>query len=156
MRYFNHAYRRSGTLWEGRFKSCVIDTEAYLLVCQRYIELNPVRAGMVDHPSDYRWSSYAANGLAKPAHLWTPHDLWLRLGRTNQERAARYRATFRGQVDPDQLEQIRTAVNKGIALGNDRFRQEIEQLTGVRVGLLKPGRKTSTDEAARQRAELLL
>jgi putative transposase len=63
VRYFNNTYRRTGTLWEGRFKSCVVDEENYLLVCQRYIELNPVRAGMVSAPEGYRWSSYRANGL---------------------------------------------------------------------------------------------
>lgn len=65
VQYFNHTYRRSGTLWEGRFKSCLVDSEQYLLECYRYIELNPVRAGMVDEPSKYRWSSYCINALGK-------------------------------------------------------------------------------------------
>ena len=72
VRYFNHTYRRTGTLWEGRFKSCVVDAENYLLVCLRYIELNPVRAGMVAAPGDYTWSSYQSNGLGQPINLWTP------------------------------------------------------------------------------------
>ncbi len=148
VRYFNHAYRRSGTLWEGRFKSCVVDAEPYLFVCQRYIELNPVRAGMVEHPGQYRWSSYSANAEAKPIHLWTPHDLWLGLGRTDQECAARYRATFRGQMDPELLDQVRVTVNRGLALGNDRFRHEIERLTGVRVSPRKRGPKTCAPQEA--------
>jgi REP-associated tyrosine transposase len=73
VRYFNYTYQRTGALWEGRFKSCVVDSEEYLLICQRYIELNPVRAGMVNSPCEYTWSSYKANGLGKPASLWTPH-----------------------------------------------------------------------------------
>lgn len=69
VRYFNYTYKRSGTLWEGRFKSCVVEAENYLLLCQRYIELNPVRAGMVEAPGDYIWSSYRANGLGQPARF---------------------------------------------------------------------------------------
>ncbi|MGB5466169.1 MAG: transposase [Sedimenticolaceae bacterium] len=156
VRYFNYMYRRSGTLWEGRFKSCVIDAEAYLLLCQRYIELNPVRAGMVEHPGKYRWSSYAANAQAKPRRLWTPHDLWLRLGRTHCERAERYREMFRGQIDPELLNQVRTAVNKGLALGNDQFRREIERLTGVRVSPKKRGPKPSAPEMTDGQQEFLL
>ena len=90
VRYFNHCYRRTGTLWEGRFKSCVVDEDNYLLLCQRYIELNPVRAGMVSSPDDYVWSSYHANGNGKPANLWTPHPVYLNLGATTDERTKRY------------------------------------------------------------------
>lgn len=92
VRYFNHVYRRSGTLWEGRFKSCVVAADDYLLICQRYIELNPVRANMVGHPSDYRWSSYRCNGLGRPAQLWTPHDIYLKLGKQEKERLRTYQA----------------------------------------------------------------
>ena len=75
VRYFNYTYRRTGTLWEGRFKFCVVDAENYLLICQRYIELNPVRAkGMVDHPSDYPWSSYGYNALGDVDPLITQHE----------------------------------------------------------------------------------
>lgn len=77
VRYFNYSYKRSGTLWEGRFKSCLVEEENYLLICQRYIELNPVRAGMVGSPADYSWSSYRANGLSKPAKLLTPHHIYI-------------------------------------------------------------------------------
>ncbi len=79
VRYFNHSYRRSGTLWEGRYKSCLVQTERYLLECYRYIELNPVRAGMMDDPADYRWSSYRDNGLGQSGFRLTPHDEYLRL-----------------------------------------------------------------------------
>ncbi|MCP3870382.1 MAG: transposase [Gammaproteobacteria bacterium] len=141
VRYFNCSYCRTGTLWEGRFKSCVIDAEDYLLVCQRYIELNPVRTGMAQKPSDYRWSSYHSNALAKKTHLWTPHGTWLQLGKTHQERSAAYRKLFAGYASPDELKKVRDSVNKGLALGNNRFRDEIERLSGRRMRPLKRGPK---------------
>lgn len=72
VQYVNRTYRRSGTLWEGRFRSCVLQDDAYLLACSRYIEMNPVRAGMVVHPGDYRWSSYRANGQGRLTRWWCP------------------------------------------------------------------------------------
>jgi putative transposase len=141
VRYFNHRYKRTGTLWEGRFKSCVVDAEDYLLVCQRYIELNPVRAGMVNAPGDYPWSSYRANGLGKPAKLWSPHRVYFELGRTPRDQAAAYRALFHGQIDAALIDQIRQATHQGMALGNDRFKQDVERLTRRRVRPLKRGPK---------------
>jgi len=141
VRYFNDTYQRTGTLWEGRFKSCVIEAEDYLLQCQRYIELNPVRSGMVDAPGEYAWSSFRANGLGQPAQLWTPHELYTALGRTYDEQAMVYRELFRGHMDMALLTKIRQTVNQGMALGNDRFKQDIEQLTGRRVSTLKRGPK---------------
>lgn len=82
VRYFNHSYRRTVALWEGRFKSCVVDAEDYLLICQRYIELNPVRANMVESPSDYQWSSYKANGQGEAINMWTPHAVYHAFGET--------------------------------------------------------------------------
>ncbi len=141
VRYFNYAYRRSGTLWEGRFKSCVVEAENYLLLCQRYIELNPVRAGMVEAPSDYVWSSYRSNGLGKPSALWKPHDIYMRLGDTAMERASAYRELFKGQIDEEMLSKLRQTSNQGMALGSDKFKQEIERLAGRRVETLKRGPK---------------
>jgi len=146
VRYFNHTYQRSGTLWEGRFKSCVVDAEAYLLLCQRYIELNPVRAGMVSVPEAYKWSSYHANGLGKPAKLWTPHHLYQALGATDEDCSTAYREIFSGQIDLAALKQIRQATNTGMALGNDRFKMEVERLAGRRVHLLKRGPKPKDGE----------
>ena len=80
VQYVNRTYRRSGTLWEGRFRSCPIQEETYLLACQRYIELNPVRAGMVPHPAEYRWSSYRANAQGEADALLQPHPLYTALG----------------------------------------------------------------------------
>jgi putative transposase len=141
VRYFNYTYKRTGTLWEGRFKSCVVDAENYLLVCMRYIELNPVRAGMVKKPDDYAWSSFRANGLGIKIKLWKPHPVYRALGDTIKECADAYQALFLGHIDSDQLAQIRHASNKGMVLGNDRFKKEVERLTGRRVTSLKRGPK---------------
>jgi putative transposase len=139
VRYFNRSYRRTGTLWEGRFKSCVVDAESYLLICQRYIELNPVRAGIANHPGDYRWSSYRANGLGQPARLWTPHRAYCDLGKSPAARAAAYRALFAGHIDSTLVDQIRLATHQGMALGEDRFKENIEQLSQRRVYPRKRG-----------------
>jgi len=141
VQYFNYSYKRTGTLWEGRFKSCLVDAEQYLLICQRYIELNPVRANMVESPADYTWSSFKANGLGKSINLWTPHPVYQQLGHTQAERAIAYRALFRGHIDDGLLNKIRQTTNQGMALGNDRFRKKVEKLTGRRAVPLKRGPK---------------
>jgi putative transposase len=141
VRYFNYSYRRSGTLWEGRFKSCVVDAEDYLLLCQRYIELNPVRAGMVTSPGDYRWSSYRANGLGRSEVCWTPHPAYLSLGHTPAERSEAYQALFCYELDDEALTDIRQSAYQGMALGNERFKEEVERLSGRRVVQLKRGPK---------------
>ena len=99
VRYFNYTYNRSGTLWEGRFKSCLIESEQYLLELYRYIELNPVRAGMVEDPDDYSWSSYSCNALGIKTNLQYPHSLYLALGRTQKERLEKYRALFKAHIE---------------------------------------------------------
>lgn len=141
VRYFNYTYKRTGTLWEGRFKSCVVDAENYLLICQRYIELNPVRAGMVESPVDYKWSSFRSNGWGKPSQLWTPHAVYSALGKSNMECAESYQEMFKGHIDMMLLKQIRQSLNQGLALGNEKFKQEVEQLSGRRVTPLKRGPK---------------
>lgn len=99
VRYFNFTYQRSGTLWEGRFHSCLIESNRYLLNCQKYIELNPVRAGIVRSPADYRWSSYQANGLGINSKLLSPHPIYTQLGKTKFERLARYRELFDENIE---------------------------------------------------------
>ncbi len=91
VQYVNLTYRRSGTLWEGRFRSCLTQEETYLLACQRYIELNPVRAGMVEHPAEYRWSSYRANAQGEADSLVQPHALYMALSEDLVSRQAAYR-----------------------------------------------------------------
>ena len=139
VQYFNTTYRRTGTLWEGRYKATVIDTERYLLTCYRYTELNPVRANMVTNPSEYRWSSYAANALGKSDPLLTPHHLYQALGSSIEERQDAYRGLFQAHLDDRTLETIRQATQKGWALGNDRFKDEIEQLINRRTRPLPRG-----------------
>jgi putative transposase len=140
VRYFNHRYKRTGTLWEGRFKSCLVDDEGYLLHVYRYIELNPVRACLVFEPSEYVWSSYQINGLGKLSSLCTPHSLYIALGKNLVERQAQYRGLFTEHVEGQLLDDIRAATKSGLALGNDRFKDELSSLTGRRLFSLPPGR----------------
>ncbi len=128
VQYFNYCYRRTGTLWEGRYKASLIDSERYLLTCMRYIELNPVRAtNMVDHPSDYQWSSYAYNAVGAENDLLTPHPEYRNLGKTDVERQSAYRHLFRAQIPNRALEEIREAINRSNALGSDQYIREIEK-----------------------------
>jgi putative transposase len=140
VQYFNHQYRRSGTLWEGRYKSCLVQSESYLLEVYRYIELNPVRAKMVEDPGEYVWSSYQINALGKTSDMCEPHPEYLRLGGTSEERIKNYRALFAHHVEGDLLAEIRSGSNKGMAIGDNRFKDEIEALTGRRLKPKKAGR----------------
>ena len=144
VRYFNYRYRRSGTLYEGRFKSSIVQTGNYLLACQRYIELNPVRAGMVDDPADYIWSSYRAHALGAKVNMWTPHPEYLAMGATSASRSLAYRKLVGEQLSSELICEIRNAANTGLVLGNDRFRTEVEQLTGQRQHHRKRGPKPKT------------
>ena len=127
VQYFNQTYHRTGTLWEGRYKSTAVDTEHYLLTCYRYIELNPVRANIVAHPSEYPWSSYRCNGIGQSNSLITMHDRYRELGGTDEKRQQAYRALFKAQISEIQLEEIRIAANKEWVLGSDHFKAKIEQ-----------------------------
>ena len=147
VRYYNYTYQRSGTLWEGRFKSSLIQSERYLLELYRYIELNPVRADMVDDPGEYSWSSYACNALGVKTELQTPHPEYLLLGKSNEERLENYRALFKTHVGAELLKEIRMCTNKGLALGSERFTAQIEALTNRRVTPRKAGRPQKRIEA---------
>jgi putative transposase len=138
--YINHTYQRSGTLWEGRFKSSLVQTEAYLLACYTYIELNPVRAGMVKHPGHYRWSSYARNACGETNALITEHAEFLRLASSDQARREAYRALFTGEPCAQTLKEIRDCMQTGTPLGNERFREHIEATLGKCVGRTQRGR----------------
>lgn len=147
--YINRKYKRSGTLWEGRFRSCIIQKEEYLFACQQYIEMNPVRAGIVNRPDAYRWSSYQANGLGKHIDFLRQSSLYQGLGRTDEERQASYRELFRHELEPGEIDKIRKATNGNFALGNNRFQKEVGEMLGRRVVPGKPGRpreqKRTTD-----------
>lgn len=128
VQYFNYSYHRTGTLWEGRYKATLIDTEHYLLTCMRYIELNPVRAtGMVEHPSEYPWSSYRYNALGSSDPLITQHGEYSRLGVFDEERQTAYRELFRAHIPYITLEAIREATNKAWVLGDERFKIRMER-----------------------------
>lgn len=123
VQYFNHCYHRTGTLWEGRYKATLIDAEQYLLTCMRYIELNPVRAtGMVDHPSEYPWTSYRYNALGDSNPLITQHELYTKLAITSEKRQSVYRELFRNHIPDMTLEAIRELQTKHgyLAVNNSR------------------------------------
>lgn len=130
VQYFNRRYERSGTLWEGRFRSSLVQSEKYLLQVYQYIELNPVRAGMVNDPSDYSWSSYQINALGKHSQLMTYHPLYLSLGNTLEQRQRHYRQLFTNKISMEILNDIRQSTNKGLVLGNHDFVTQVELLTG--------------------------
>lgn len=138
--HINKTYRRAGTLWDGRYKSSLVDTEGYLLLCQRYIELNPVRAGMVADPANYRWSSYRANGLGQADALLTPHAQYLDLGETAKTREAAWRDLFRSELDEEALADIRLTLDQGQPLGNGRFLDQVERMLGRRREARPQGR----------------
>ena len=140
VQYINRTYQRSGTLWEGRFKSCLAQSERYVLGCYRYIELNPVRAGMVEHPADYPWSSYRSNGQGMESALLRPHPLYTALGRSDEARCGCYRSLFRAHLDPELVDEIRQATNGNFVLGDARFGAEIEAVLQRRVTPGKVGR----------------
>ena len=132
VQYINRSYRRTGTLWDSRYKSSLIHADAYLLTCMRYIELNPVRAEMVDDPAHYRWSSYRANGLAQPDARLTPHEVYMGLGTTPALRCSAYRDLFRSELDAAALGDIRLALNQNQPLGESRFLAQVARAKGER------------------------
>jgi putative transposase len=152
--YFNKTYGRTGSLWEGRFRSCLVQSEAYLLACYRYIELNPVRAGMVRDPADYPWSSYGANALVERANeITTPHPEYLRLGTDAEERRRVYALLF-GSLSADRVKEIRDATNGGYALGDVHFRNATAQALGRRVEKGRPGRPTCSSSTPAEQLSL--
>ena len=146
VRYFNDAHRRTGTLWEGRYKSSLVETERYLLACYRYIELNPVRAGMVDRPWDYRWSSCRANVLGRPDDLVSPHAELIELARNPELRARIYREMLLDAIDDETLARLRWSVQHDQPLAVDKYVTSLERRLERRVRLGKSGRPKKTAE----------
>ena len=140
VRYFNNRHGRSGTLWEGRYKSTLIETDRYLLACMVYIDLNPVRAGMVAEPAQYRWSSHRhciGQGVDK---LVTPHALLWNLGNTPFAREAAYRELVHAGVSPQQQESLTHTALMGWALGSEAFLKDLQEGTTRRIAPGKRGR----------------
>ena len=140
VQYFNLRYKRTGTLWEGRYRATVVDTERYLFECMRYIELNPVRAGMVTHPGDFAWSSYRANADGQADQLITPHATYERLASNAQLRAMAYRALFSTPLEQTIADEIRHCTNRGWALGTGQFKAAVETISARRTEPLPQGR----------------
>ncbi|MGQ0546529.1 MAG: transposase [Betaproteobacteria bacterium] len=139
--YFNRAYGRTGPLWDGRYRSCVAESARYVLACYRYIELNPVRAGMVDRPEAYRWSSYLANAAGRDDGLVAPHVEFMALGADLETRRDAYAALFDDALDPSLIEGIRTATNGGYPLGSEAFKAKIGSDLGYKTAPSPPGPK---------------
>ena len=133
VQYVNRTYHRTGTLWEGRFRSCLVEADAYFFACQRYVELNPVRTGMVLDPAAYPWSSFTANAGARPDAVITPHPLYLTLGPTPATRATVYQALFTEVLDPAWVDSLRACTNGGFVLGSDRFQRQVAAMVGRRT-----------------------
>ena len=149
VQYINTTYRRTGTLWDSRYKSSLIQAQTYLLSCQRYIELNPVRAALVDDPAHYRWTSYRHNALGQANPYLTPHRLYRALGRDGAARQAAYRDLFRTQLDGKAIDDIRLALNQNQPLGNSRIYGRIEALIGQRREVRPRGRpRMQPDDSA--------
>ena len=138
--YVNREYRRSGTLWEGRFKASLVQGQRYLFSCYRYIECNPAAAGMVDAPVDYPWSSFRCNALGQEDPCIEPHAEYLALGRSGEDRQSAYRRLFSDQVDQKLVDELRDCLQTGTPFGNDRFREQIERTLGRKVGYSRRGR----------------
>lgn len=146
--YVNKTYRRTGTLWEGRYKSSLVDSDYYLLTCMRYIELNPVRANMVEHPGEYKWSSYSANAQDAYDNLIEQHPKYLELAKLDEERKTAYRELFRNHMDSDILHEIRDSLNHELVLGRSYFKDKIEAITNRQTRLGNPGRPMVGEEGA--------
>lgn len=140
VRYFNDSQKRSGTLWEGRYKSTLIQTERYLLACMVYIDLNPVRAGLVGAPQDYLWSSHLHYLGARQDRLITPHSLYWELGNTPFAREAAYADLVQAGVNPVQQAALTDATLRGWALGESNFVADLQKRTSRRVAKTSAGR----------------
>lgn len=139
VRYINTTYSRTGTLWEGRYKSSVVDSENYLLSLYQYIELNPVRAKMVAHPRDYPWSSYHMNGGNRQIGLISQHPLYLALGDSVESRRHSYNGLLKQTLSDDKVAWISSSTNKSRVLGSKKFTQQISTQLEHYAGYLKHG-----------------
>jgi len=149
VRCFNDLYHRTGTLWEGRFRATLVQTDRYLLACHRYIELNPVRAGLVAAPAGYPWTSYGANAFGVYDSLVTAHESYLALGTDPRCRQSAYRALVDDGLSDSMLEEIRSATNGGWVLGTKQFREEVAALLGRRTQAGRRGRRPRKNDEIR-------
>jgi putative transposase len=139
--FVNSHYGRTGTLWEGRYKSSPVSTDRYLLACSRYIEMNPVRAGIVNTPEEYEFSSYRTKIGLKEIEWLDLDPLYLDLGVTDRERQSKYRGWISEKIPKEEWETIRITIQKNWAYGADQFKEEIEKILGRRFEIKKAGRR---------------
>jgi putative transposase len=140
VRYVNRRYERTGSLWEGRFRSCLVQEDSYLLACHRYIELNPVRAQMVSHPYQYPWSSYRRNAHGEPNNIITPHPIYCELAQRPTARESSYRHLFTSELPTRVLNKVRRATNGNYAVGSKAFTDQLAELLGRAVVPRQGGR----------------
>lgn len=139
--YINKVHKRTGTLWEGRFKSSPVSKDNYLLACSRYIELNPVRAHLVKDPKDYSWSSYRFKIGQKENGIWLePDSVYLGLGKDDRDRQQNYQKWIKESIPPEEWDLIRKAVNKSGFFGNTQFKEKLEKLLGRKLDVRGRGR----------------
>ena len=146
--YFNRVYNRIGTLWQGRFKSNLVDTEYYLLQCYRYIELNPVRANLVSAPDKYPWSSIHANAYGQWDPVITPHAAYKSLGDTSIARRARYLELLRENINDRDLKLIRDLNAQGKVLRSEKFCEQVQSRIGKTINIRYRSRGRPTRHAS--------
>jgi putative transposase len=141
VQYFNRRYGRTGTLWEGRFRSCLVESASYVLACHRYIELNPVRAGLARRPEQYAWSSYRSNAGIGEDSLLSPHPEYLALADTAERRRASYARLFAEALDPRLVGAIRDATSSGLPLVTEIRKRTLAARLGRKLERGRPGRR---------------
>ena len=141
--YANRRYARSGTLWQGRFRSCLVESERYFLICQRYIEMNPVRASMVARPIDYEWSSFRSSAHGEVNQLVSPHPVYISLASNDVERQSRYRSLFGEEIPVSVIEQVRNATNGNAAFGSELFMEKLGLALGRKLTAKRIGKRAS-------------
>jgi len=144
VQYFNRRHERTGTLWEGRFRSCVAESARYVLACYRYIELNPVRACIVGYPAAYVWSSYAVNSGTRTDPLISAHHEFVALGESEHHRFSSYRALVEQQLEEAVLREIRDSTNGGYPLASEQFKSSVIEPLGWKTEPGKPGPRTKS------------
>ena len=147
VRYFNQRQARTGTLWEGRYRSTLIQAERYLVACMVYIDLNPVRAGIADSPSDYPWSSHAHYIGRRTDRLVTPHPLWWEIGNTPFAREAAYGELVLSGVSVPQERALTDSALRGWALGEPDYVAALQRRTERRVTKSRAGRPFGTPKS---------
>jgi putative transposase len=156
VRLFNDSHERTGTLWEGRYKSSLVDSETYLLTCHRYIESNPVRAGLVAEPLEFRWSSHAFYALGADDSLLTPHAMFDQLATDDSARRSTFRSLFGEPIETQMIERIRAYTKQGWALGSDSFLERVEAVLGRSARPPKRGRPFNEVATVEHASEMLI